>query len=740
MAGVEVSLESGRASVRWSAGSPNPQAVIDAVTGLGFKASLLASAPEAPPSTPGESWHRNLLVGLLCTIPLVVGDWILNWGSAAWFRWFSFLLASLVQSLAGMRFYRGAWLQLKARSANMDTLVALGSTTAYVLSVVTLLSGSGGHLFFMEAAAIITLISVGHWLEARMSHQAASSLRKLLHLAPPQARVRKADGSEELIPVSQVKLNDLVVLRPGDRIAVDGLVVDGSSSVDESMLTGESVPVDKKAGDTAYAGTVNINGRMAITVTAAGEGTALSNIIAAVQRAQNSRASIQRLGDRVSSVFVPVVVLVAVATALWWLIAPASAQQVSAWVAGVLHLSPHATVGLAAALIHAAAVLIVACPCAMGLATPVAIMAGTNAAAERGILIRDGVALEKAGRITSVMFDKTGTLTLGQPTVVHFTTYVGNDRPRVSEMRLAASMARHSNHPLSQAVAQLDPEEMPLLNWEEVRGSGLQCYVHLSSPVSRLAVARLGSLAWLRECGVDLECARDFVEEWSVKGVTLMGIAVDKQVLGIIALEDAIKPAAMEVVEELKARGYSVYLLTGDNEHTARTIARRVQIPEKNVFAEVRPEQKAEMVKQLQERGQRVAFVGDGINDAPALEQADLGIAVSRASDVALEAADMILLRSDIQSVPESLGLARATLRKIKQNLFWAFFYNVLGIPLAALGLLSPVFCALAMGASDIIVIGNALLLRHWRLLTWRKWQRELVRRLDAKVLGPGNS
>ncbi|MBI5384873.1 MAG: cation-translocating P-type ATPase [Verrucomicrobia bacterium] len=739
VAGVEVSLEKQQASVRWSSNaSPQPAAVIEAVTQAGFRARLLAEAAPAAVSTAdaGSSWRRNLWIGGLCTAPLVVGEWVPPVAAARWFHWVSFGLAALVQGLAGARFYRGAWIQLQARSANMDTLVALGSTTAFLFSLVLLLDGGAHHLYFMEAAAIITLISAGHWMEERMSRRAAGSFRKLLTLAPPQARRRSADGVENVVPVADIQLEDRVVLRPGDRVPVDGRVLEGDSALDESMLTGESLPVDKKAGDTVYAGTVNLNGRLVLQVTASGETTALAHIITAVQRAQNSRASIQRLGDRISSVFVPIVVLAAVATALWWGLAPAKARQVFDGLAPFLWNAHLPAAGLAAAFIQAAAVLIIACPCAMGLATPVAIMAGTNAAAERGILVRDGVALEKAGQITSVVFDKTGTLTSGKPKVTQFCTYAGGERPKLHEMKLAAALARHSNHPLSQAIAEMHADDVPLFNWEEVRGSGLQCFLHLPGAATRLAVARLGSLAWLKESGVELAGGSDFIEEWTGQGATIIGVAVDRHLMGLIALEDIVKPAALEMIEELRADGYRLYLLTGDHDRTAKTIARRVQVPPENVFSQVRPEQKAQIVKQLQERGERVAFVGDGINDAPALEQADLGIAVSRASDVALEAADIILLRSDIQSVPESLGLARATLRTIKQNLFWAFFYNALGIPLAALGFFSPIFCALAMGASDLIVIGNALLLRRWTLFTWRRWWKNLVRRFDSEVLG----
>ncbi len=443
---------------------------------------------------------------------------------------------------------------------------------------------------------------------------------------------------------------------------------------------------------------------------ATGEATALAQIIAAVARAQNSRADIQRIGDRVSAIFVPVVVAIALATGLWWGFAPHAANAVSGWMANYLWPAAVPAGALASALIHAAAVLIIACPCAMGLATPVAIMAGTNAAARRGILIRDGVALERAGRITALIFDKTGTLTQGKPVVTGQEVFSTRDKwPAELPIKLAAALARGSNHPVSQAVAKLEAGDFAFTDWEEVRGAGVQARIQLDHFQPSPVLVRLGSLRWLREAGVDLNPGKALEEKWGGQGGTLLGIAADKQLLGILAVEDTLKPDAANVVQQLQRQGLKVYLVTGDTMATAQAMAKQAGIPVENVRAEVRPEGKALFIENLRKGGERVAFVGDGINDAPALEAADLGIAVSRASDVAREAADIILLKSEIQAIPEALGLAQATLRTIKQNLFWAFFYNVAGIPLAALGFLSPILCALAMGLSDLVVIGNAL-------------------------------
>ncbi len=731
-----VLLEAERATVRWQAdAAQNVSALIAAVKSAGYEAKEIPADDSAGGGAGHPGWRTNLWLGVVVTAALMTGEWGLGLAPRPWFQWLSFALAGAVQIFAGAPFYRGAWNQLKIGQSNMDTLVALGSTTAFGYSAWALLSGAGGHLYFMEAAAIITLISLGHWMEARVSARASGALKQLLQLAPQTARrldqprssrreealtskseirnpkseinwslLASAATDEKEVPVSELRIGDLVALRPGDRVPVDGVVVEGDSAVDEAMLTGESIPVDKNPGRELFAGTVNLNGRLVMRVTATGEATALAHVIAAVQRAQTSRADIQRLGDRVSSIFVPVVVMIAAAAALWWGLAPESAHRLHDRLAPLLWHAM-APVGEAAAFVIAAAVLIVACPCAMGLATPAAIMAGANAAARRGILIRDGVALEKAGKITAVVFDKTGTLTVGRPEVVEIQEA---QSPKSKVQNLAAALARHSTHPVSQAIAKLSEEKISMADWREIRGCGVEARVQLST-------ARLGSLRWLKESDVDLTAGNEFIEAWSSQGATLIGLAVENSLAGLFAVRDAIKPGARAVIEQLHQQNLKTFLLTGDHALTAASIARETSIIAEHVFAEVRPEQKAEFIRKLQARGERVAFVGDGLNDAPALEQADLGIAVSRASDLAREAADIILLKSEIEAVPEALGLARATLRTIRQNLFWAFFYNALGVPLAALGFISPVVCAAAMGASDLIVIGNALRLLRWR-------------------------
>lgn len=725
-----VSLDSRHASVRWAPdGRHDVAALIQAVEKEGYGAKVIEAKADEHDHDHERlaGWHLNLVIAVFGTAPLMIGEWVFGLGMMSWFRWFSFVLASIVQVFAGAQFYRGAWNQLKVRSSNMDTLVALGSTTAFGYSVWALFTSYRGHVYFMEAASIITLISVGHWVESRVSVRASDALKELLNLAPQIARRKNPDGSETEAPVAELEIGDLIALRPGDRVPTDGKVVEGNSAIDEAMLTGESAPVDKAAGSELYAGTVNLNGRLIVRVTATGEETALAHVIASVQRAQTSRANIQRLGDRVSGVFVPIVVLIALAAGLWWGLVPESARGVHDWLGQYLwHAHPPATT-LAAGFIIAAAVLIIACPCAMGLATPAAIMAGSNAAARRGILIRDGVALEKAGTITAAIFDKTGTLTFGKPEVVaigaqksgstHFeVTPVRADQQIGAPMALAAALARHSTHPISQAIAKRSSGDIDVKDWKEIRGAGIEGT--LEPQPSTLGPSMhlcLGSLRWLREIGVDITNGDKFINEWSANGATIVGLASDKELLGFFAVKDTIKKGSAQVVENLQRQGLKTYLVTGDNALTAGSIAKQTGIKPENVFAEVRPEQKSEFVRKVQQQGERVAFIGDGINDAPALEQADLGVAVSRASDVAREAADIILLNSDIEAVPEALGLARATLRTIKQNLFWAFFYNTIGVPLAALGFMSPILCAAAMGFSDLIVIGNALRLRNWR-------------------------
>lgn len=720
---AEVSLENGSAIINWQTppDADDVNALITAVKDAGYKAEIKTQDTEGDIEKHIElgKWQFNVIFGVAALLPLLIGEWVFGMSEKHWFQWFSFLLATPVQILCGWRFYSGAYQQLKYLKSNMDTLVALGSTAAFGYSVWGLFAGVK-HLYFMEAIGIITLISIGHWLESRMSAKAGEALKRLMELAPSKA-IALIDGKEVEVPIEQLRPGDFVVLKPGDRVPTDGSVVDGAGSVDESMLTGESMPIEKGAQSPVYAGTLVTDGRLLMKVQAVGEQTALANIISAVRRAQASQAQIQKLADKVSSVFVPIVVLIAIATGLWWGLAYDSALRFHHFLSAFLWHTAVPDTPIGAAFIQAAAVLIVACPCAMGLATPVAIMAGANVAARRGILIRDALALEKSGTITAVIFDKTGTLTEGKLRVAE--TFHPGLRKEFDEQLwdLTIKIASASNHPICKAITRAKTESRKHLqiannndlNVEsrEERGSGVEMKIKKTDNEHK--TARLGSLKWFTELGIDTTKVEEFARKWQSRGATVIGIAIEKELLGAVALEDTIKQDARKVVSQLKAKGIKVYMITGDHPAVAAAIGKEVGIPEDKIFAGIKPEEKSNMVAELQRRGERAAFVGDGINDAPALEQADLGIAVSRASDIAREAADIILLKSDIHAIPEALNLAQATLRTIKQNLFWAFFYNIAAVPLAALGFLSPIVCAMAMGVSDIVVIGNALLLNR---------------------------
>ena len=599
VARVQVTLDQGTALVGWSGRViPNADTISAAVKNAGFSAVLIADAAQelrASAWSPLAGWRFNMVAGGIVTAILMVGDWILGLGMNRGFHWLAFALALPVQVVCGARFYRGAWNQLKVGSSSMDTLVALGSTTAFLFSAVGLVRGWHEHLYFMESAAIITLISLGHWLESLASARAENALRALLNLAPAVARRLKADAAVpphalrtppeksaairdagtdadgerrapsavEEVPVSELEPGDRVELRPGDRAPIDGEVSEGQSAVDESMLTGESLPVEKSAGAPVYAGTVNQSGRLVVRVTAVGESTALANIIAVVQRAQNSRAGIQKLADRVSNVFVPLVVLIAMATAALWLFAPDAAQRFHAGLAPFLWTASTPANPWAAAILHAAAVLIVACPCAMGLATPAAIMAGANAAARRGILIRDGMALERSGTITAVLFDKTGTLTQGRVTIAATVDLRPGKEQEPPLAVVAASLARGSSHPLSQAVAGLATDPVAFSEWREIRGSGVEGFFH--DGLLAGCNVRLGSLAWLKNEGVDIGPATDFVRTWSAQGATLLGLASDTRLCGMLALRDALKSGAAGVVDRLARQGKKVFLITGDH-------------------------------------------------------------------------------------------------------------------------------------------------------------------------------
>ncbi len=703
--------------------SVNASELVNAVIAAGFGAKFISLCEPTAEIAPQTPWRWALQLGVPVTALLMIAEWGFGMGMNTDYHWIAFLLALPVQVLVGGSFYRGAWRQARHGDSSMDTLVSLGSSAAFGFSCWGLLAVGHGHLYFMESASILTLVGVGHWIEARLSRNAATTLRGLLELAPGHARRRTPHG-EELVPIQSLQISDYIVLKPGDRVPVDAVVTEGDSSIDESMLTGESLPVEKSPGSPLYTGTINQNGRLVARVTATGSSTALARIIAAVQRAQSSRAQVQRLADRISSVFVPIVIALAVVTALGWYFAfgflSGIHSHLSEWL-GVGHLPSDP---LAAAWMGLTAVLIVACPCAMGLATPVALMAGLNAAARQGILIRDALALEKCGRITTVIFDKTGTLTEGKPTVVaQLDLRPAHQTPSI--LAIANALAQASQHPLSEAISrarQLEAPQSPTsasrpippnaiapdfkpTEWREHRGLGIEALI----PAIGTEPWFLGSPAWMSEKNIDITGLGTLTQRKEAADATILALANGPRLVGAFALLDPLKAGAPELIRELRASGLQVRMLTGDQPNAAIAMGARVGLFAREIQAGVRPEGKADAIRDRQQLGERVAFVGDGLNDGPALAQADLGLAVLKATDVAKEAADIILLRDDLAAIPLALDLSRATLRVIHQNLFWAFFYNAAAIPLAMFGFLSPIVCALAMGFSDVIVVGNAL-------------------------------
>ena len=609
-----------------------------------------------------------------------------------------FVLATPVQFVAGWRFYRGFWDAIRSRSANMDVLIAIGTSAAWGYSaIVTFLPyvgvrGVDPATYYDTAAVIIGLILLGKYFEEIAKGKASDAIRKLMDLAPRTAHVLR-DGREEEVAVELVQLEDLVIIRPGERVPVDGTIVEGFSAIDESMITGESIPVDKKIGDTAIGATVNKTGFLKIRATRVGADTTLSQIIKLVEDAQVARAPIQKLADRVSSVFVPAVVAIATFTFFAWYIPLGQS--------------------VAHALLFFIAVLIIACPCALGIATPAAIMVGTGKGAENGLLIKGGEYLEKAHKLTTVVFDKTGTLTKGKPSVTDVAAF--GSRSEADVLRLAASAEKGSEHPLGEAIVRAAaarglPTEDPV-DFEAIPGLGIRARIG-GRPVL------LGNRKLMADAGVSIAGAEAVLQRFEADGKTAMILAVDATITGVVAVADTLKDHSVEAVRALKAMGIEVIMMTGDNRRTAEAIARQAGVD--RVIAEVLPDQKEEKIKELQGAGKVVSMVGDGINDAPALAQSDVGIALGSGTDVAMEAGGIVLIKDDLRDVVASIQLSRRTVQKIRQNLFWAFFYNAALIPLAAgvlagLGIvLNPIIAGAAMGFSSVSVVMNSMTLRRF--------------------------
>lgn len=685
---VNVSFATQKAKVEYDNSQSNEEKIMAVVKNSGYQANLITEneddveRSELIREKEINKEKNQFIISLILTIPVVILSMVLRDMSFT-SRLIQSLLAGIVQFYIGARFYRGFYYATKNKTANMDSLIAIGTSAAYFYSLATTFIVEG-EVFFETSALLITFVVLGKWLEAKAKGRAGEAIKKLMGLQAKTARVIK-DGQEIDIPIKEVQVSDIILVRPGEKIPVDGKVIDGYSSVDESMISGESLPVEKKTGDFVVGATLNKTGSFKFQATKVGKDTVLSQIIKVVEDAQSSKAPIQKFADTVSAYFVPTVVVISLITFISWFF---------------LALSPFVT-----ALMAFTAVLVIACPCALGLATPTAIMVGTGKGAENGILIKGGEPLEIANKIQVIVFDKTGTLTKGKPEVTDVIAYIYN---KEEVLKLAASLEKNSEHPLAEAIInQAKSENLNLINpshFEAISGHGV------IGEVSEKNIL-VGTEKLMVKYNISIESKiKDRKIDLENQGKTVMIIASDKNIIGLIAVADTLKETTNKAIDRLHQMNLKTVMITGDNQRTAQAIAQQTGINQ--VLAEVLPEDKAKEIKKLQQQNLKVAMVGDGINDAPALAQADLGIAMGNGTDIAIETGGIILVKNDLHDVANAIKLSKLTMNKIKQNMFWALFYNSIGIPIAALGLLRAEFAGLAMALSSVSVVTNSLLLK----------------------------
>lgn len=689
---IFVNLATAKAIVEYDENTIDLNQIQSIIEGLGFKVTEEISGVDTEKAN-REKYMRGLkisfFISLILTIPLFsamffhmagIHNMLMN-------GWVQLILATPVQFIIGYRFYKGAFKSLKSGSANMDVLIALGTSTAYFYSLYHLIKGIDEY-YFESSAMIITLILLGKILENRAKGKTSEAIKKLMKLTPNTAVILR-NGEEQTVDIDEVIVGDIIIIKPGEQIPVDGEIIYGNTSIDESMITGESIPVEKNIGDEVVGGTINKNGMIKFKANRIGKDTTLAKIIKMVEDAQGSKAPVQRLADKISGIFVPSVVIISIVTFIIWYFFSSQNGDMNK------------------ALISAVAVLVIACPCALGLATPTAIMVGTGKGAENGILIKSGEHLERAHDLDSIIFDKTGTITKGEPIVTNI--YFENiDRKEF--IALSASAEKASEHPLGESIVSFAIKNKvstyEIEDFESFTGKGIKANIKRNEVL-------IGNRSLMDMWNIDLSHFENKKNELENEGKTSVLVAINKEIKGIIAIADTIKNESKEAIKMLKEMGIEIYMLTGDNKKTAIAIGNEVGIKEDNIFAEVLPDQKSQKVIELKNKGKKVGMVGDGINDAPALANADIGFAIGTGTDIAMEASDITLIKGDLRAIPKSIYLSKRTMRTIYQNLFWAFGYNTIGIPIAALGFLNPMVGSAAMALSSFSVLTNSLRLRR---------------------------